>query len=235
MKSNKWAFVIKTVKLMVFTLVAFSLKAQDVSSELQEYFYPFAKFSFLHSPDSDPSAKMISMYSITKSGDILKREMEVYNGLSASPVGEHLYKLSIGNSGRSIISNRQIYKTPFGVRQGSDKLTLFVLPEGDKAVEWEEKNGDDVYQCRAQFVYITFWVDGKQLYRKAVKIEKETPLDSSSVKTWSYWIKGLSNLATYGYWGDPSKVSCSEISVNIDSNKKIKEIPKAEFEALQTN
>jgi hypothetical protein len=71
---------------------------------------------------------------------------------------------------------------------------------------------------------------GKKLYRKAVKIEKTIPdKDSSSIKEWSYWVKGLSRLATYGSWRDPKKVHCIEISVEINIDDHITEITKAEF------
>lgn len=99
---------------------------------------------------------------------------------------------------------------------------------------WTESANGEESNCSAQFVYISFTVEGKKLYRKAVKIEKTTPLNkTSSVKKWSYWVKGLSRIATYGYWGDPQKVSCVEKSVNISLDDPVTEISKAEYDSIQ--
>ncbi|MDE6271346.1 MAG: hypothetical protein K2M12_10940, partial [Muribaculaceae bacterium] len=86
-------------------------------------------------------------------------------------------------------------------------------------------------KCSAKYFYISFNYDGKKLYRKAVKIEKTTPLDdSSSVKEWSYWVKGMSRLATFGYIGNPENVRCIDKALNLDRDARINEISKMEYD-----
>lgn len=149
-------------------------------------------------------------------------------------MAEDAYKLTIDEDRQAIVSTQQIIQNVMGSRRASDKITMFLLPKDSKSVSWSETVNGEPSSCSAKFVYISFTYEGKKLYRKAVKMEKTTPLDkSTSVKEWSYWIKGLSRLATYGYWGDPKKVSCIDKSVNIDLDDPITEISKAEYDSKQ--
>ncbi len=216
--------------LVAFTCLESS--AQTVEVDMQEYFYPFAKFSYIMSPNSE-NPNMVATYSLSN-GNILTKNTEIWNGYSAKKMAEDTYKLTIDEDRQAIVSTQQIIKNIMGSRRSSDKITMFLLPKDNNTVNWTETVNGEKATCSAKFVYVTFTFDGKKLYRKAVKIEKITPLDdSSSVKEWSYWVKGLSRLATYGYWGDPKKVSCIDKSVNIGLDDPIKEISKAEYDSKQ--
>lgn len=222
---------------IILSIVLFStqmLFAQSVETDLQDYFYPFAKFSYIMSPDSeDPN--LVATYTMSK-GNILKKTVEMTIGYTTKKVSEEAYKLSLDEERQAIVSSRQIIQNMMGARRTSDRITMFLLPKGDNSVTWKETVNGETATCSAKFVYITFTCEEQKLYRKAVKIEKTTPLDkSSSVKEWSYWVKGLSRLATYGYWGDPNEVTCIDKSVNINLDTPIKEISKTEYDNIQVD
>lgn len=221
------------ILMLVITLVStVRVFAQTVESELQDYFYPFAKFSYLMSPNSE-NPSLVTTYSLSY-GNILTKTIEMRNGYSTKKMSEEAYKLSMDEEKRAIVSTQQVIQNMMGTRRASDKITMFVLPKDSNPVNWIESVNGEKSNCSAKIVYITFTCEGKKLYRKAVKIEKTTPLDkTSSVKEWSYWVKGLSRLATYGYWGDPKKVSCIEKSINISLDDPITEISKAEYDRIQ--
>lgn len=208
------------------------LFAQSVETDLQDYFYPFANFSYIMSPDSeDPN--LVATYAMSK-GNILKKAVEMTIGYTTKKVSEEAYKVSLDEERQAIVSSQQIIQNMMGTRRTSDRITMFLLPKGDNSVTWKETVNGETATCSAKFVYITFTCEEQKLYRKAVKIEKTTPLDkSSSVKEWSYWVKGLSRLATYGYWGDPNEVTCIDKSVNINLDTPIKEISKTEYDNIQ--
>lgn len=222
-------------KLTILTIMSFvcvNISAQTVEAELQEYFYPFAKFSYIVTPNAE-SPSMVVTYSLSN-GNILTKKTEMWNGYSSKKVAEDLYKLTIEEDRRAIVSNQQIIQSMLGTRRASDKITMFVLPKDDKAISWKETVNGESSNCSAKFVFISFTFEGQKLYRKAVKIERTTPLDmSSSFKEWSYWVKGLSRLATYGYWGDPEKVSCIEKSVNIGIDNPVIEISEEEYNRIK--
>jgi len=220
--------IAKWVILLIVSFTGLKLTAQNVEAELQEYFYPFAKFSYIRSPDSE-NPNLVVTRSLSN-GNILTETTEMWMGLSAKTVSESAYKLTMDEDRQAIVSTQQIIKNVMIRRASSDKITMFILPKDDTAVSWEESVNGDTVICTAKFVYITFTCDRKKLYRKAVKIEKTTPLDTSShVKEWSYWVKGLSRLATYGYWRTPDNVSCFEKSVNISLDDPITEISEEEY------
>lgn len=206
--------------------------AQSVESELQDYFYPFAKFSYIVTPNAENPC-LVKTYSLSN-GNILTETIEIWNGYSTRKMSENVYKLSMDEEKRAIVSTQQVIQNMMGTRRASDRITMFVLPKDSNPVNWIESVNGEKSNCSAKIVYITFTCEGKKLYRKAVKIEKTTPLDKTSyVKEWSYWVKGLSRLATYGYWGDPKKVSCISKSVNISLDEPITEISKAEYDRIQ--
>lgn len=224
--------IVKLTILTIMSLVSVNISAQSVEAELQEYFYPFAKFSYIVTPNAE-NPSMVVTYSLSN-GNILTKKTEIWNGYSAKKVTEDLYKLSIEEDRQAIVSTQQIIQNMLGTRRASDKLTMFVLPKEDKTISWEEIVNGESSSCSARFVFISFTFEGQKLYRKAVKIERTTPLDkSSSVKEWSYWVKGLSRLATYGYWGDPEKVSCIEKSVNIGIDNPVIEISEEEYNRIK--
>lgn len=222
-KIARWVFC------AIMTVMNLNASAQtSAESEIQEYFYPFANFSYIMSPDSENS-NMVVTYKMSN-GNVLTKKTEMMSGYSARKVAEDMHKLTLDEERQAVVSTQQIIQNMMGTRRASDKITMFVLPKDSKPVSWKETANGETSNCTAKFVYITFVADGKKLYRKAVKIEKTTPLDTSrSVKEWSYWVKGLSRLATYGYWGDPNKVSCTDKSVNINLDEPIKEITEAEY------
>lgn len=232
--------VIPFTKILMFVialLAVIRVSAQSVESELLDYFYPFAKFSYLMSPNSENPNLMttysLSTYSLSN-GNILTKAIEKRNGYSKRKMSEEAYKLSMDEDRRAIVSTQQVIQNMMGTRRASDRITMFVLPKDSNPVNWIESVNGEKSNCSAKIVYITFTCKGKKLYLQAVKIEKTTPLDkSSSVKEWSYWVKGLSRLATYGYWGDPKKVSCIDKLVNVSLDEPITEISKAEYDRNQ--
>lgn len=214
------------------SIVSINMAAQSVETELQDYFYPFAKFSYIMTPSAE-NPNMVVTYSLSND-NILIKKTEMWSGLYSKKVAEELYKLSLEEERQAVVSTQQIMQNIMGTRRTSDKITMFILPKDNKIYSWKETSNGATSNCTAKFVFISFTYDGQKLYRKAVKIEKTTPLDaSSSVKEWSYWVKGLSRLATYGYWGDPEKVNCIDRSVNIGINDPIVEISEEEFNNIK--
>lgn len=224
--------ITKIIMLTIALISTLKVSAQSVESELQDYFYPFAKFSYIMSPNSK-SSNLVATYSMSR-GNILKKNVEMMRGYSTKKMSEETYKLSLDEENRAIVSTQQVIQNMMGTRRTSDRVTMFLLPKDSNTVNWSESIDGETSNCSAKIVYITFTCEGKKLYRKAVKIEKTTPLDkTSSIKEWSYWVKGLSRLATYGYWGDPQEVSCIEKSVNISLDEPITEISKDEYDSIQ--
>lgn len=222
----------KILMFVIALILTDRASAQSIESELQDYFYPFAKFSYIVTPNAENPC-LVETYSLSN-GNILTETIEIWNGYSTRKMSENVYKLSMDEEKRAIVSTQQVIQNMMGTRRASDRITMFVLPKDSNPVNWIESVNGEKSNCSAKIVYITFTCEGKKLYRKAVKIEKTTPLDKTSyVKEWSYWVKGLSRLATYGYWGDPKKVSCISKSVNISLDEPITEISKAEYDRIQ--
>ena len=194
----------KILMFVIALILTDRASAQSIESELQDYFYPFAKFSYIVTPNAENPC-LVETYSLSN-GNILTETIEIWNGYSTRKMSENVYKLSMDEEKRAIVSTQQVIQNMMGTRRASDRITMFVLPKDSNPVNWIESVNGEKSNCSAKIVYITFTCEGKKLYRKAVKIEKTTPLDKTSyVKEWSYWVKGLSRLATYGYWGDPKK------------------------------
>lgn len=224
--------ITKILMMAIALLSTIRVFAQSVESELQEYFYPFAKFSYIVTPEAEKPS-LTATFSLSK-GNILTETVEMWHGLYAQKMSEKVYKLTLDEEKRAVVSTQQITQNMMGTRRESDRITMFVLPKDSTPVKWTESINGEKSNYSAKFVYITFTYEGKKLYRIAVKIEKTTPLNkTSSVKEWSYWVKGLSRLATYGYWGDPKKVSCVDKLVNISLDDPITEISKAEYDRIQ--
>ena len=199
------------------------------NQDIRDYFYPLEDYTYRVTPNSEISHLMIN-YRLLQDKVLCKTVAGVI-GHSLVKMSEEAYLLTYNGQRQAIESSQQIIQSDSGTRSESYKTTLFLLPTDDKVVSWKETKNDETLNCSARFVYITFTIEGEKQYHKAVKIEKETPINkSSSVKDWSYWVKGLGCLATYGYWGDPKKVSCIEKCVNIGLEGSINEISKTEFD-----
>lgn len=226
---------IPITKFLMLTIALFttlSSPAQSVETELQDYFYPFAKFSYIVTPNAENPC-VVTTYSMSK-GNVLTKTAEIWDGYSTKKTSEVAHKLLLDEEKQAIVSIQQVIQNLMGISRASDRIIMFLLPKDNNPIMWTESANGEESNCSAQFVYISFTVEGKKLYRKAVKIEKTTPLNkTSSVKKWSYWVKGLSRIATYGYWGDPQKVSCVEKSVNISLDDPVTEISKAEYDSIQ--
>lgn len=204
-------------------------RVSQVYTELRDYFYPMGRSSYILSPYSK-NPNIVITYILSDS-NILTKAVEWWDGYSIRKISEEAHKLNFDENRQAVVSTQQIREDILsGISQGTNKTIMFRLPKDNKNVTWTESGNGETRIYSAKFVYIAFTSGGKKLYRKAVKIEKIIPYkDSSSVKEWSYWVKGLSRLATYGSWRDPKKVHCIEISVEINIDDHITEITKAEF------
>ena len=199
-------------------------------NDIKEYFYPSDDFAYIITPNAD-HPNLAATYNISN-GNILKEIVERWNGSSSfTKMSETVYKITFDDTRRAVISNQQIIKNIMGTRQKSDNLTMFVLPKDSNPVNWTESIDNEKTNCSAKFVYISFTLEDKKIYRQAVKIEKTTIVKNSPIaKEWSYWVKGLSRLATYGYLRDPNKISCIEKSFKISIIDPITEISKTEYD-----
>ena len=212
--------------------------AKDLITELVEYFYPSGEFSsYENNPGSEKEngGTAITTYNLLD-GDMLQEIRSIWKSIDEIElISGKLHKFSIklitDEPQLAIVSTQQSYRNFIGNDQWSrptyDEILLFVLPPDRGKFVWKETVNGETYTCAAGFTDISFWKDGEKLQRKAVKISKSTRLDNGKdVKEWSYWVKGLSKLATYGYWGDPKQTNCIEKSVEIDIDKPIIEINK---------
>lgn len=221
--------------LIILFILVFSLPlhAEDKSEDLSEYFYPFMTFYYIMSPNAENPCQTKS-FQIARN-NVLTEKTELWQGLYSSKVAETAYLLTIDESGRKIISNRQIV---FNARSGksmcNDNITLFVLPNDNEVVEWTETVNREVFKCQACNTYVSFYYDGEKVYRKAIKITKATPLGNNRyVVNHSFWVKGLSHLITIGKWGDTNE-SVIMISTLIDKDYGVMEISEAEYNQAKT-
>ena len=198
--------------------------AQNLRTELMEYFYPSGEFSYVN--DEEYSATIY-----VRDGDVLKETHMIVNNGEIMPTSVTKHKLSIESitdeTRLAIVSRQQGSRNIImGDSYSEDKIFLFVRPSDTSMTIWVETVNGEKKLCTAHFTDISFWRKGEKLYRKAVKINKIMYLENGGqVVEWSYWVKGLSRLATYGYWGDPNQTTCIERSLKID-NKPIIEVSK---------
>lgn len=213
-------------------LMSLNMNAQNVITELQEYFYPKGEHSYVRTPNSGEH-NMISTYEIYR-GNTLNEILTAKSGASLMKMKEMHSKFMIDENRKAVISTFQIHQNPLtGVNRTTNHITLFILPE-DKVVNWKETENGEISNCSAKFVYVSFVCNGKKVYHQAVRIEKAIPLSSSKfVKNWSYWVKGFGRLATYGYWGNPDEVSCIEKSVSISLDDPVVEISEKEYNSMR--
>lgn len=208
-------------------------KDKSLENNLQNYFYPVEEiaYAYLITPNAD-NPRLIASY--RKSDSKLYETVEIWNGHYGKPISEVEYKFAVDEFRHAIVSYNQTSRSLLGFSRGEDHITMFVLPQDNNSVNWTESVNGESSKCSAKFVYISVIYQGKRQYCKAVRIEKTTSLGKSRyVKEWSYWVKGLGRLATYGYSGDPKKVSCIEKSIRINLDDQINEISKAEYDSLK--
>lgn len=146
------------------------------------------------------------------------------------PIYETIYSLQSVNSNSAIKTTRQLcinYQN--GEKYWTDyQFYLFVLPPENSTYTWKESHSEKNYDCSSQFVYIRLFNDVEHAYQvyKAVKITK-MEIDSTGKKNskgfFSYWIKGLSRIATY-YVGESQEPVLSSIILQLSKSNKIEEI-----------
>lgn len=204
--------------------------AQDLETELREYFYPFSSYHLYFRTPDNANATMTMVTEYVAGVDILNEVGTI--GPRMKTKESFLAYLNSGGEMKTIMQTETPYyidkerSAIVGVLPTREPIVLFILPSGSGLTKWTEGVEGETYTCTAVFTDISFWKDGEKLHRKAVKISKSTRLDNGTeVKEWSYWVKGLSKLATYGYWGDPNDIGCIERSLKID-NKPIIEVSK---------
>lgn len=97
----------------------------------------------------------------------------------------------------AIISPKQVSRSYDGTFSVNDSITMFILPEGNKELKWIESKHSGQTSCTAKNIYLSFTLDGKPQYRKAVKIEKSWTADNKKYHQTSYWCFRLSRLITF--------------------------------------
>lgn len=211
---------------LIISLISFSAFCQE---ELSEYFYPWRTYSYSYEPDG-PNKNVLSEYKMSKHNTLTKK-VEVYQGLYATPVYEIQYGLQAVDSIQAVVSTHQIiadYQRRER-KQRNDVVLMFVLPMEDATRDWiESQNGDNLI-CSSQYVYIRFTIENELQYRKAVKITKRSQRDGVDFTQYSYWLKGLSRIASYQVI-DSESPTISEIAVELYKNPMIEEVSKEEYE-----
>lgn len=220
--------------IILFSLVfSLPLHAESESENLSEYFYPYMTFNYIMTPNAKNPCQTKSFQMVKN--NVLTEKTEIWQGLYSTKVAETVYSVSIDESGKKIVSNRQIVSNArFGNSKHNDNITLFVLPSDDDVVEWTETVNKEEFKCKARNTYVSFCYDGEKIYRKAIKITKTTPLGNNRyVVNHSFWVKGLSHLVTIGKWGDTDE-SVILISTLIDMDYGVMEISEAEYNQAKT-
>lgn len=225
-------FTTRISRIALFIIVSvcgFTSFAQTNKSELQQYFYPYPETTY-----TQPSTEIEERYS-WYDHETLVKEIFIPTKTGKMKASEFYYRISEDTKNNKIVSNQQMSKTPFGSRDSQNKLTLFALPYKAGPRTWKETENGETSTVTAKYVYITYYIDDEQKYAQAVKITKSTPLNAkSSVKEWSYWVKGLGRIAEYGLWGNESKTPLAHVSEDIDMDQPVKEITKAQYDKHAT-
>lgn len=228
--SNKMNIYLIRFSFLVIGLLSYGQSCAQKSIEsLLQYFYPLAEeYMYIRTPDSGKII-MGSTYKI-EAGNILK-EAAYRLSKPITQISETKYKFDVDYENFAIVSTSQIHINPLiGRSVDNDQITLFILPEEGKKIEWTEMVNGEKYTCRAEFVYIKYEIKGKINYSQAVKIYKSTPLDNGSVvDEWSYWTLDLGRLGSYGTWGNPDKISTVDKLITLDLDYNITETTKEEF------
>ncbi|MBD5259955.1 MAG: hypothetical protein HDS46_04075 [Bacteroides sp.] len=226
-------FTTRISRIALFIIVSvcgFTSFAQTNKSELQQYFYPYPETTY-----TQPSTEIEKRFS-WYDHETLKEEMFIPSEGEMEKVMETYYRISEDAKDNKIISNQQLNESPLGTRASQNKLTLFALPYKTGPRTWKKTVDGETTTFTSKYVYITYYVNGEQKYSQAVKISDSTPLNAkSSVKNWSYWVKGLGRIAEYGLWGNESKTpKALSVSEDIDMDQPVKEITKAQYDKHAT-
>lgn len=211
----------------IFSLISFSAFCQD---ELSEYFYPWQTFNYSYEPDG-PNNNLISEYKISKH-NTLSKKIEVYQGLYGTPIYEIIFDLQVVDSIQAVASTRQII-SDYQRRertQRNDFIYMFVLPMDNATRDWNESQNGSNLVCSSRYVYIKFTYKNEPQYRKAVKITKKFQRDGKDFIQYSYWLKGLSRIASFQVVNSETP-TISEIAVELYKNPIIEEVSKEVYEA----
>lgn len=143
----------KTLMLVIALVSTVRASAQSVESELQDYFYPFAKFSYIVTPNAE-NPILVETYSLPYE-NILTKNIEIWDGYPTKKMSEEAYKLSIDEEKRAIVSTQQVIQNMMGTRRESNRITMFVLPKDSNPVNWIESVNGEKSNCSAKIVYQT--------------------------------------------------------------------------------
>ncbi|MBD5255810.1 MAG: hypothetical protein HDS53_07070 [Barnesiella sp.] len=209
--------ILRIVLFLFVSICGLTSFAQTNESEINQYFYPLPQSTY-----SQPGSKIEELYEWY--GDGLLKVTFIPDQLGKVRIYKVYYKISNDIKNNQIVSTEQL-----GMGESQDKLILFALPHrsGPRTWTrtWKENENGKVSTYTSKYVYISYYVNGNQRQNVAVKIEKTTPLNSkSSVKEWSYWVRGMGRIATYGVWGNDSKSPTAiSISTDIDTEYPVEE------------
>lgn len=217
----------KKLLLIILTLSSISAYGQD---ELSDYFYPWREFNYSVNPDGDIK-NIIATYKMSKH-NTLSEKVVVCQGLYETPLFDFKFNVSVIDSLQAVASTRQLFVDYQNHEKGrtDDCFYLFVLPEDNKTRDWKELSGEEERTCSSQYVYIKFTYDNEPLYRKAVKITKKRKIDGDECTHYSYWVKGVSRIATYQIINSRPP-TIYEMAVELHKNPIIEEISKEVYEA----
>lgn len=159
--------------------------AQNLRTELMEYFYPYGKYLYVNS-----NGTVLTTYELLEDGKVLRKIAEMQNNGENMLMYGDVYELSIESitdeTRLAVVSRQSMHRDILGITNSYDQTYLFVLPSDTSATLWVE---GDQELCMAYFTDISFWRNGEKLYRKAVKILKVTYLEDEDVQRigeWSY-------------------------------------------------
>lgn len=207
--------------------------AADVDASLipiSDYFFPLYKFKYTTKlvGENAMGAFLRSEYKICNSatiGQYLEMKTEMYaNAYSHTTTSQCQYVLSKSKTKNAIISTRQVYYNKFtGSQTYNDYMTLFILPKKGQVEKWAEMNRGERYSCTAEYVDISFFVNGEQQNASSVKLTKITKVNNEEVKQWSYWVPNLSKIISFEKWGT-DEAKPTEMYCLLDAKSSVKEI-----------
>ena len=197
---------------------------------ISDYFFPLYKFYYTTelAGENAMGAVLRSEYKICNSatiGQYLEMKTEMYiNAFSHTTASQCVYVLSKSKTKNAIISTRQAYYNKLtGPQTYNDSLTLFILPKKGQVEKWAEVNRGERYSCTAEYVEISFFVNGEEQNASSVKLTKITKVNNKEIKQWSYWVPNLSKIVSFEKWGT-DEAKTTEMSCLLDERFSVKEI-----------
>lgn len=197
---------------------------------ISDYFFPLQNFYYITElvGENAKGTFVVNEYKISDSATIglcLENKTEIHdNVFSHTTTAQSLYVISKSKTKNAVISTHQVYNNVLGTQTYDDCLTLFILPKKGQVEKWVEVNRGERVSCTAEYVEISYFVNGKEQNATSVKITKITKdTKNKDVKEWSYWVPKLSKIASFMIWGT-SKVMKGAMSCLLDSNSSVKEI-----------